>query len=147
VIFYFKNFLPFIHKYFFGMLIDSAFILIFSLVLFAIFKVPYSLILAIIISITNLIPIIGPYIGGVPAVVVGFSNSFNLGIVAFVLVVVIQFIESNFIQPIIMKNKIKLHPVEGILGISLFGTLFGVSGMILSPILIVGFKTFFIPYK
>ena len=46
-----------------------------------------------------------------------------------------------------MKNKIKLHPVEGILGISLFGTLFGVSGMILSPILIVGFKTFFIPYK
>ena len=47
----------------------------------------------------------------------------------------------------ILKNVIKLHPLEGILGISLFGALFGVVGMISSPILIVAIKLLFLPYN
>ncbi len=146
VIFYFKNLFPFVHKYFVGMLIDSVFIFIISSLAFLFIDIDYVLVLALIIAVTNLIPIIGPYIGGIPAVLVGLSVSPKLGISALIVVLIIQLIESNFIQPFILKNAIKLHPLEGILGISLFGSLFGVIGMILSPILMVALKCLFIPY-
>ena len=145
-IYYFKNLLPFIHKYIFGMLIDSILIFIISIIGFSIIGIEYTLVIALFIAITNLIPIIGPYIGGIPAAIIGFSVSSTLGISAVVVVVIVQIIESNFMQPLILKNVIKLHPLEGILGISLFGALFGVVGMIFSPILVVAIKLLFLPY-
>lgn len=147
VIFYFKNFLPIVHKYFMGILIDSFLIFIISIVGFSIIDLDYILVVSLFITITNLIPIIGPYIGGIPAAIIGFSVSPFMGISAIVVVIIIQIIESNFMQPLILRNTIKLHPLEGILGISLFGTLFGVIGMILSPILVVAVKLLFLPYK
>ena len=147
IIYYFHNFMPFIYKYFVGMLVDSAFIFIISFIGFLIIDIDYIIVLSLFIAITNLIPIIGPYIGGIPAVIVGVSSSSTLGIGSLIVVVIVQLIESNLVQPLILKNTIKLHPLEGILGISLFGTLFGVIGMVLSPILIVAFKMLFIPYN
>lgn len=147
VVYYFENLLPFIHKYFLGMLIDSILIFIISVIGFTIIGIDYALVISIFIAFTNLIPIIGPYIGGVPAAIVGFSVSTSMGVSAIVVVVLVQFIESNFMQPLILKNVISLHPLEGILGISLFGALFGVIGMILSPILIVSIKLLFLPYN
>lgn len=146
IIYYFQNFLPFVHKYFLGMLIDSIIIFIISLIGLTIIDLDYALVLSIFIALTNLIPIIGPYIGGIPAVIVGFSASFTIGLSALIVVILTQLIESNFVQPLILKNVISLHPLEGILGISLFGALFGIIGMILSPILIVGIKLLFSPY-
>ena len=147
VIYYFHNFLPFVHKYFKGILIDSIFIFIISFIGFYFINIEYILVLSLFVAITNLIPIIGPYIGGIPALIVGFSVSSTLGISALIVVVIVQLIESNIVQPLILKNSIKLHPLEGILGISLFGSLFGVVGMILSPILVVSFKLLlFLPY-
>ena len=147
VLYYFENFLPFIHKYFLGILIDSIFIFIISIIGFSVIGIDYTLVISIFIAFTNLIPIIGPYIGGIPAAIIGFSVSSSLGISAIIVVVLVQFIESNFIQPLILKNVISLHPLEGILGISLFGSLFGVIGMIFSPILIVSIKLLFLPYN
>lgn len=147
VIFYFHNFLPFVHKYFFGMLIDSVLIFVISIIGFSIIGVEYTLVIALFISITNLIPIIGPYIGGIPALIIGFSVSPSMGVSALIVVVIVQIIESNFLQPIILKNIISLHPLEGILGISLFGALFGIIGMILSPVLIIAIKLLFLPYS
>ena len=147
VIYYFQNFLPFVHKYFVGMLIDSLIIFVISIIGFYLIGIDYTLVVALLIAITNLIPIIGPYIGGVPAAIIGFSVSSTLGISAIIVVVIVQIIESNFVQPLILKNVIKLHPLEGILGISLFGALLGVIGMILSPILVVAIKLLFMPYN
>lgn len=147
VVFYFQNFLPFIHKYFFGMLLDTVIIFFISVIGFFVIDIDYILVISFFIAITNLIPIIGPYIGGIPAVLVGFSVSTNLGVSALVVVIIVQLIESVLLQPIILKNTISLHPLEGILGISLFGSFFGVIGMILSPILIVAIKLLFLPYE
>lgn len=147
VIYYFQKYLPFIHKYFLGMLLDSCLIFLISIIGFNIIGINYTLVISLFIAITNLIPIIGPYIGGIPAAIVGFSISPTLGVSAIIVVVLVQIIESSIVQPLILKNTILLHPLEGILGISLFGTLFGVIGMIMSPILIVGIKLLFAPYK
>lgn len=146
VVFYFNNFLPFIHKYFLGMFVDTVIIFFISLLGFIIIDIDYILVISFFIAVTNLIPIIGPYIGGIPAILVGFSISSSLGISALVIVIIVQIIESILLQPIILKNTISLHPIEGILGISLFGSFFGVIGMILSPILIVSIKLLFLPY-
>ncbi len=147
LLYYLKHFLPFINKYFYAILLDSILIFLISYIGFIVVGIDYPLVISIIIAITNLIPIIGPYVGGVPAAIVGFSISPTLGISAIIVVVIVQIIESNFMQPLILKNVISLHPLEGILGISLFGYLFGIMGMILSPIIMVGIKLLFIPYK
>ena len=83
-------------------------------------------------AITNVIPYIGPYIGGIPAIVVGFSISPKVGIFCLISVVICQLIESYFLNPIVMSKTMKLHPVTVMIGLLIFGYFFGILGMILA---------------
>lgn len=94
-------------------------------------------------AITNVIPYIGPYIGGIPAVVVGLSISPMTGIGVLIAVVLAQTLESYFLQPIVMGKTMKLHPVTIMLGLLLFGHFFGILGMILATPVISILKTIF----
>ena len=95
-------------------------------------------------GLTNIIPYLGPYIGGAPAVIVGFTQSPTVGILTIVVIAVIQFLEGNFLQPLIMSKTTKLHPVTIMLGLLVFGYFFGIIGMLLSTPLIAVCKTIFI---
>ena len=95
-------------------------------------------------TITNLIPYIGPILGVIPLVIIGYSVSPYFAIVSLVIVLVVQIFESNLIQPLIFKNVIKIHPLEGIIGLLVFSYLFSIIGMIASPLLVVAFKLLFI---
>ncbi len=94
-------------------------------------------------GLTNIIPYAGPYIGGAPAVIVGLTQSPTVGILSLIVIAVIQFLEGNFLQPIIMSKTTKLHPVTIILGLLIFGYFFGIIGMLISTPLIAVFKTIF----
>ena len=94
-------------------------------------------------AITNVIPYIGPYIGGIPAVVVGLSISPMTGIGVLIAIVLAQTLESYFLQPIVMGKTMKLHPVTIMLGLLLFGHFFGILGMILATPVISILKTIF----
>lgn len=94
-------------------------------------------------GITNIIPYAGPYIGGFPAVVVGFTQDPLIGIFSLVVIFVIQFLEGNFLQPLIMSKTTKLHPVTIILGLLLFGHFFGIIGMLISTPVFAVLKTIF----
>lgn len=94
-------------------------------------------------GLTNIIPYAGPYIGGAPAVIVGLTQSPTVGILSLIVIAVIQFLEGNFLQPIIMSKTTKLHPVTIILGLLIFGYFFGIVGMLISTPLIAVFKTIF----
>lgn len=94
-------------------------------------------------AITNVIPYVGPYIGGVPAVVVGLSISPMTGLFVLIAVVLAQTLESYFLQPVVMGKTMKLHPVTIMLGLLLFGHFFGIIGMILATPVISIFKTIF----
>ena len=144
VIYFFRRYLPFFSKYIYSLLIDSLITFAISFVLFLIFGIDYSLIGALIITITNLIPYIGPIIGVIPLFIIGYSVSSYFAIMSLVIVLIVQIIESNIIQPLIFKNVIKIHPLEGIVGVLIFSYLFSVVGMILSPLLVVAFKLLFI---
>ena len=83
-------------------------------------------------AITNIIPYIGPWIGGIPIVVFAFSTDFRLGIIVLIILVIIQILESYIIHPIVMSKTMKLHPVTIIIGLLIFGHFFGIIGMLLA---------------
>ena len=102
---------------------------------------PAPMIFGLFCAVTNVIPYIGPYIGGAPAVIVGLSISPMTGICTLIAVVIAQLLESNFLQPLVMGKTMKLHPVTIMLGLLLFGSFFGILGMILATPIIAIIKT------
>lgn len=123
-----------------SMLYDTLIFFALSAIVLYLFKFKYPLVFAVILATTNLIPYIGPYIGLVPLAIAGFMTSQTQGIAAILIAFGLQSAESTFISPILLKNMIYLHPVVGIFGISFFGSLFGVLGMIFSPLLMIILK-------
>lgn len=98
---------------------------------------------ALFCAITDVIPYIGPWIGGAPAVIVGLTIDPMVGIFCLVSVVVCQLLENNFYQPLIMGKTMKLHPVTIMLGLLLFNYFFGMIGMIVATPLIATLKIIF----
>lgn len=130
-----------------GILIDSTLIFIISSICFGVIGLKAPLIFGIFCGITNVIPYAGPYIGGIPAVLVGLSQNPTTGILVFVAIFVLQFIEGNFFQPLIMSKTTKLHPVTIIIGLLIFGHFFGIIGMALSTPIIAVIKTIFLYFE
>ncbi len=90
------------------------------------------LLFGILCGITDLIPFIGPYIGGIAAVVVGFSQSILIGILTIIVAVVVQTLENYVLQPVVMSKTMQLHPVTIMIGLLIFGHFFGIVGMVLA---------------
>jgi len=98
-----------------------------------------SVLFGLLCGITDLIPYVGPYIGGVVAVIVGFAQSPLVGFLTLIVAIVVQLIENNILQPIIMSKTMKLHPVTIIVGLLIFEHFFGIIGMILcTPCIALG---------
>ncbi len=126
-----------------GAVIDSTLIFVVQSILFWITGLKAPLLFGLFCGITNVIPYAGPYIGGIPAIIVAFSQSPSIGIFTLIAVVSVQFIEGNFLQPLIMSKSTKLHPVTIMLGLLVFGYFWGVIGMVVSTPLIAVAKTVF----
>lgn len=94
-------------------------------------------------GITDLIPYIGPYIGGVAAVIVGFSQNPIIGIITLIVVTVVQLVENYVLQPVVMSKTMQLHPVTIIIGLLVFGHFFGIVGMILATPILSLFKVLY----
>ncbi len=92
-------------------------------------------------AVTNIIPYVGPYIGGIPIIAVAFATDYRLGIIITVVVIAIQLIESYILHPIVMSKTMKLHPVTIILGLLIFGHFFGIIGMVIATPLTAIIKT------
>ena len=99
---------------------------------------------ALFCAVTDIIPYFGPYIGAIPAVIVGFTMSPLTGIFVVISIVAVQLLENNFYQPIIMGHTMKLHPVTIMLGLLVFQHFFGILGMVLATPVIACFKVIFL---
>ena len=100
------------------------------------------IVFALFCAVTDIIPYFGPYIGGIPAVIVGFTMSPITGICVLISILVVQTLENNFYQPLIMGHTMKLHPVTIMVGLLLFGHFFGIVGMVLATPVIATLKIF-----
>ncbi|WP_068674423.1 AI-2E family transporter [Oceanobacillus sp. Castelsardo] len=121
-----------------GQFIVCFFVGLTAFIIFKILNFDYSLILAIIMGVMNIIPYFGPIIGAIPVVIIAFTttNSVKLVLFAVIGIFIIQIIEGNLLSPYIVGRSVAIHPVAIIFALLLGGQLFGVIGMILAvPVL------------
>lgn len=123
-----------------GTLLDTAILFIISSFLYLVIGLEYPILLAGFSAITNIIPFVGPYIGGIPAVLVGLSKSIKLGLVTLGCIIFAQTVESNIINPMIMSKCIKVNPILIIISLSIMGKFFGLLGMLFAVPVIIIFK-------
>lgn len=133
-----------LRKFVQGALLDATFVFIITSIGLWLVGLKAPILFGLFCGLTNVIPYAGPYIGGAPAVIVGFSQSPAIGILVLVVIAVIQFLEGNFIQPLIMSKTTKLHPVTIMLGLLVFGHFWGIFGMLISTPIISVIKSIII---
>lgn len=124
-----------------GAILDCSLIFVISSLAFALVGLRAPLLFGLFCGLTNIIPYAGPYIGGAPAVIVGFSQNPTIGIFTLLSIVLIQFVEGNFLQSLILSKTTKLHPVTIIIGLLIFGHFWGILGMAVSTPIISALKT------
>lgn len=100
--------------------------------------VPLALVLGLIAGLTNIVPVVGPFLSGIPAVLFALTQGFDLAIWVALLFVVVQQIEGNLLMPLIQRYAADLPPALTVLAILAFGGLFGFAGIVLAtPLLLV----------
>ena len=81
----------------------------------------------------NMIPLVGPYIGGIPALVIALTTREPITAAWVVAIMVgVQQIDNHFISPLVMHRAVKLHPVLVMLALLLGGTLAGFFGLLVA---------------
>jgi len=95
-------------------------------------NVGYPLVLGLLATLTESIPIIGPIIGAVPAILLAYLISPALSLKVLLFFIIIHQVENNIVVPKVMGHTIALHPAIIIISLLVGGQLFGVAGLILA---------------
>jgi predicted PurR-regulated permease PerM len=128
-------------RYFLGLLLQISILMIVYSIVLAVFNVENAFIIAFLCALLNLIPYLGPIIGGVLMLLLTMSSfigaDFSTVILPKTTYVMIgfiagQFIDNFFSQPFIFSNSVKSHPLEIFIVILASGTLLGPVGMIIA---------------
>ncbi len=123
-----------------GTLLIALVVTILSWILFKAIGLPSPMLFGLIAGITNIIPYIGPWIGGALAAIVGFTVSPLVGILTIVVVFLVQQVDNIVLHPVIMSKTVHLHPVTIMITLLIFGYFWGIIGMILSTPIVAGLK-------
>ncbi len=118
-------------KFLSGKIIDSAIIGVLTFVLLTIFKMPYTLLVSVIVGITNIIPFFGPFIGAIPAFIIIMFVSPVKALWFLVLIFIIQQLDGNIIGPKILGDSIGISAFWILFAILVAGNLLGIVGMII----------------
>jgi predicted PurR-regulated permease PerM len=122
-----------------GQLVLMLFVGTLSFVGLLVLQVRYPVALAVWAGVTEIFPIVGPWVGAVPAVLVAAIESPAKGVAVFVLYVLVQQVENNFLVPKVMQRAVGLHPFVVLVSLLVGGTLLGIAGLIISvPLAAVG---------
>jgi predicted PurR-regulated permease PerM len=104
----------------------------------ALVGVPSALALGLIAGVTEFVPILGPVIGAIPALLLASTQGWNMVAWTLVVFVVVQQIESNLIMPLVAGRAVAVPPAVGLFAVVAIGVLFGPLGLLLGyPLAIV----------
>jgi predicted PurR-regulated permease PerM len=121
-----------IGAYFRGQAILCVIIGVVSTLAYLLLGVPNALLLGLIMGIFEALPIIGPTLGAIPAVLLTLTTAPELVVWVIGSLVLIQALENNLLVPRVMDQSVGVNPVVTILAIAAFGVLFGITGAILA---------------
>ena len=114
-----------------GKLLDSAIIGIICYIGMLLMKMPYAVLISVIVGVTNIIPFFGPYIGAIPSAVILLTVSPMNCLMFVIFIIILQQVDGNIIGPRILGNSTGLSGIWVLFAILLFGGLFGFVGMII----------------
>lgn len=121
------------YGYFYGVFLDSMVVGVVVTIGLLIFRVPYAVLLGMILGLMNMIPYFGALLGGLGIVFITLlSRNIYAAIGVAIFIIVVQQIDGNVIQPRVVGNSVGLRPIYVLLSITLFGGLFGFWGIFLA---------------
>lgn len=121
-------------QYIYGAILDALIVGIAVSIGLLIFRVPYAVLLGMILGVMNLVPYFGAILGCVGiAFVALLTNGFPTALGVAIYIVVVQQIDANIVQPRIIGDSMGLRPFYVLLSITLFGGLLGLWGILLGP--------------
>jgi predicted PurR-regulated permease PerM len=103
-----------------------------ALVIYLLIGLPAALAVALLAGLFELIPVLGPTLGAIPAVLVAFAYDPSKVIWVIVATALIQLVENNLLAPRVMHKTVGVNPVVTLLAIVAFGALFGFAGLLLA---------------
>jgi predicted PurR-regulated permease PerM len=123
-----------VQGYMVGLLLEMAIVTILNTVGFLIIGIEYAIFLGLLAAVLNLIPYIGMLIAAVICMAVTLTTSDNVSDVVWVgvILIVVQFIDNNFIMPYVVSSKVRINALVSIIGVLVGGAIAGISGMFLS---------------
>ena len=123
-----------------GKIIDSAIIGLICFVFTVICKLPYGILVSVIVGVTNIIPFFGPYLGAVPSALLILTESPMKCLFFVIFIIILQQVDGNVIGPAILGDKVGLSSFWILFAILFFGALWGLAGMIVGvPIFAVAY--------
>ena len=114
-----------------GKLLDSLLIGILCFLGTSILRIPYSVLISCIVGVTNVIPVFGPWIGGIPCTLLVLMVDPMKGLYLGIFIILLQALDGNILGPKILGDRIGLDTFWVVVAIVLGGGLFGVLGMLL----------------
>ncbi|HET9199563.1 MAG TPA: AI-2E family transporter, partial [Dehalococcoidia bacterium] len=98
---------------------------------------PAALALALLAGLAQFVPLIGPIVAAVPALLIALSEGWQIVLWTLMLYVAIQQVESNVITPLVQRQAVSLPPAVTLFAVVAFGLLFGPLGLLVAPPLAV----------
>ena len=114
-----------------GKIIDSLIIGLLCYIGLVILNMPYTILVSVIVGVTNVIPFFGPYIGAVPSIIIIALDNPIKGLYFAIFILVLQQLDGNVIGPKILGDSTGLSPFWVVFAIIIGGGLFGFAGMLL----------------
>lgn len=133
-----------------GKLLDSLIIGILCFVLLNFMKMPYVLLISVIVGVTNVVPFFGPFIGAIPSAFLILLVSPMKCLYFIIFIFLLQQFDGNILGPKILGDSTGISSFWVLFSILLFGGLFGFAGMIIAvPTFAVAYKlvTEFVVYR
>ena len=114
-----------------GKIIDSAIIGVLCFIVLTIFQIPMTMLISVVVGVTNIIPFFGPFIGAIPSIIILLIIDPISSLKFAIIILVIQQLDGNIIGPKILGKTTKLASFWVMFAIIVGGGLFGFLGMIL----------------
>lgn len=99
---------------------------------YLILGLPYALVLGLFVTLTAVVPFFGPIIGVLPALVIALTQSPTMAFSVLIALVIVQQLEGNLVAPLVLGNRLNLHPLTIILLLIVAAALYGFIGMLIA---------------
>ena len=126
-----------------GKIVDSLIIGVICYIFMVVVGLEYSLLISVIIGVTNILPFFGPFIGAIPSILILLMANPTNALIFTVFILVLQQVDGNVIGPKILGDHVGITPLWTMVAIIIGSSLFGFVGILLSVPVFALFYAFF----